>query len=167
MSRKRGDVRLGLYEGSRRRSEGVARRRRHSIQRDGAILTPLSAHESRHHGVTIVRHFRLNLRRGGITSATTSTCTPHRGDVDANGGQPVNVFPMTLQIVVVVEDFLTHFARIFPNGIFRLRTAVDADAMTPQIEAILREERMHYLSYWVQKGRTKIAAFSINYLKHT
>ena len=47
---------------------------------------------------------------------------------------------MTLEIVVVVEDFLANLAGIFSRGIFRLRSAVDADSMPTQIEAILEKE---------------------------
>ena len=53
----------------------------------------------------------------------------------------MNILSMALEIVVVMEDFLTNFARIFPSGELGLRPAVDADSMTTQVEAILVRDK--------------------------
>ena len=53
----------------------------------------------------------------------------------------MNVLSMALEIVVVVEDFVTNFTRIFARRKIGLRTAVDADSMPTQIEPILMGEK--------------------------
>ena len=150
--RERGDIRFGFDES--RRSGGddgvaqlVRRRRRNGgndVGRGGIVVVVAEVgstrlHDSSHHSLTIVRHFGLDVtspagccccRRPAATAAATD-------GIDADGRQSVDVFAVALEIVVVVEDLEADFARIFAGGIFRFRSAVDADAMPPQIETVL------------------------------
>ena len=94
-------------------------------------------HDSSHHSLTIVRHFGLDVTSSRRCRRRPAAAAAATDGVDADGRESVDVFAVALEIVVVVEDLEADFARIFAGGIFRFRSAVDADAMPPQIETVL------------------------------
>ena len=143
--RERGDIRFG-FDQSRGSGgdDGVAqfgRRRNGGTEVGGGGIVVVAEvgstrlHDSSHHSLTIVRHFSLDVTSGSRRRRRRSATATD--GVDADRRESVDVFPVALEIVVVMEDLEADFARIFAGGIFRFRSAVDADPMTPQIETVL------------------------------
>ena len=139
-----GDVGFGLHE---RRRGGVAGGRRHGATRNAGAVTRM--HQRRHHIMSIVCDFSFDFS-SSCTTTTSRTDAGSGGDaggIESQNGQSVDVFPMTLEIVIVMEDLLTDFAWIFSSGIFRLRSSVNADTMTPQVETILYVKLVNYNTF--------------------